>query len=220
MGVWTELVGVRRDMRLKGKWWHYVVIGFAVLSSLLVYIIVGTAIAKRPLKLDRSNTYSLTLLHHALSRTETTTLEDLAALPGIVATATPDGEIVPVPKGTRPDVLRCEPRPRYRADQVVNVGGVVYRVIPDRATQPASELRHCIAASQFANLTAESIGLYSPDGTERRRRNFRGFLAAIFSVMLWLVLYWNVYYRGLMPFYARYRRLRRSRRFHAHYPAR
>ena len=38
MGVWTELVGVRKDLRLRAKWWHHVAVGFGVFTALLAYL--------------------------------------------------------------------------------------------------------------------------------------------------------------------------------------
>ena len=65
MGVWTELVGVRKDLRLRGKWWHHVAVGAGVFSSLIVYLIIAGTVVKRPPKLTTSNTFSETLLHES-----------------------------------------------------------------------------------------------------------------------------------------------------------
>jgi hypothetical protein len=212
MGLWAEVVGTRRDLRLRGKWWHHVAVGFGVFSAFLVYLIVAGPVARRPLKLTAANTYSLTLLNEAKGRQTTTTLADLDALTGIVGSAANNGQLVPLPRAAGSDI-RCENQPRYKADQLVKVGGRSYRAIPDRPGQPFEEPRHCVATPAYASLTADSIAVYVPDGTGQRRQNVRGFLAGVTMVLVWLVLYWNVYYRGLMPIYAKRRQLRRRRHF-------
>src|SRR6187401_2858712 len=96
MGVWTELVGVRKDLRLRAKWWHHVAVGFGVFTALLAYLIVASIVVRRPPKLTTDNTFSETLLHEALARQkETTTLADLDAL-GLVGSTVASGDIVPL----------------------------------------------------------------------------------------------------------------------------
>jgi hypothetical protein len=216
MSVWTELVGVRRDLRLKYKWWHHVVVGMAVISSLLVYLIVAGAIARRPVKLTASATYSLSLFRHALSREETTTIADLLKLTGTVGFTGPNGDIIPLVPASRAGTIRCEHVARYKTDEAVKVGDVTYRAIPDEVGQDPSEKRHCVAAPEYADMTASTVGVFVPDDTGRRRQDLRAFLSGIGAIFVWLILYWNVYYRGAMPFYARYRHARRRRRLEAH----
>ena len=107
MGVWTELVGVRRDLRLRAKWWHHAAVGLAWFSGLLVYLIIAGAIVRRPQTLTTSNTYSLTLLNDATTRKTTTTLADLDALSGIVGSVSSNGDLVPLPRTPGSDI-RCE----------------------------------------------------------------------------------------------------------------
>jgi len=210
MGVWTELVGVRRDLRLRAKWWHHAAVGLAWFSGLLVYLIVAGAIVRRPQKLTTSNTYSLTLLNDATTRKTTTTLADLDSLSGIVGSVGSDGELVPLARTPGSDI-RCESKAGYKADESVTVGERKYQAIPDYPNQAAGELRHCIAAGTYTSLSADAIAVYVADGTGLRKQQVRAFLGGVLAVMIWLVIYWNVYYRGLMPFYAR-RRLERKRR--------
>lgn len=212
MGVWTELVGVRRDLRLRAKWWHHAAVGLAWFSGLVVYLIVAGAIVRRPLKLTTANTYSLTLLNDASARKTTTTLADLNALSGIVGSVGADGNLVPLPQSTGSDI-RCENKASYKVDESVKMGERTYRAIPDYPNQPATEARHCIAVGNYASLTADSIAVFVPDGTGQRKQQVRAFIGGITAVGIWLILYWNVYYRGLIPFYARRRQERKRRHF-------
>ena len=212
MGVWTELVGVRKDLRLRYKWWHHVAVGAGVFSALLVYLIAAGKVVARPLKLTTANTFSETLLHEATARqTTTTTLADLDAL-GIVGSAKDNGDLVPLQRPAGADI-RCESRARFKAGEAVKVDETSYLAIPDHPGQPRGEGRHCVATAAYAGISADSIDVYKPDGTGRRKQQVRAFLFGIFWVMVWLIAYWNVYYRGLMPIYARRRRLRKQRQF-------
>jgi hypothetical protein len=212
MGVWTELVGVRSDLHLTSKWWHHLAIATVVLSALVVYFIVAGRVLSRPVNLTKENTFALTILTHALGRPTTTTLGDLDALAGQLGVLGPDGTFVPLQRVPPPDTVRCEGRGRYKATETVNVDGVKYRAIADEAGQDSSELRHCIAAPAYAGLTADNIWTFVPAGTGLRKRTARAWFAGGAGAAIWVVLYWNAYYRLLMPFYARYRRNRRQRR--------
>jgi hypothetical protein len=215
MSVWTELVGTRRDLRLRGKWWHHVAVGLGVFSAFLVYLIVDGRVANRPLKLTAANTYSLTLLHDAKGRQTTTTLADLDALTGMVGSVNDKGDLVKLPRSSDADI-RCENQARYKAGQSIKVGERSYRAILDYSGQPPGEGRHCVATPEYAavdSLTATSIAVFVPDGTGLRKQQVQGFFSGISAMMVWLLLYWNVYYRGLMPIYARRRQLRRRRHF-------
>ena len=211
MGVWAELVGTRKDLRLRYKWWHHVAVGAGVFSTLLVYLITAGAVTKRPLKLTTANTFSETLLHEATARPTTTTLADLDGL-GIVGSAKDDGDLVPLrrPAGAE---IRCESRARFKAGETLKVDQTDYQAIPDHPGQSPGEGRHCVATAAFAGVSADSIAVYKPDGTGRRKQQVRAFLFGMFWVMVWLIAYWNVYYRGLMPIYARRRQLRKQRHF-------
>jgi hypothetical protein len=210
MGVWTELVGVRRDLRLRAKWWHHAAVGLAWFTGLLAYLIVAGAVARRPQKLTTANTYSLTLLNDATARKTTTTLADLDALSGIVGSVGSDGELVPLPRTPGADI-RCENKAGYKGDETVTIGERSYNAIPDYPGQPAGEPRHCIAAGAYSTFTADAVAVYVPDGTGLRKQQVRAFVAGMMAVVIWLVVYWNLYYRGIMPFYARARQERRRR---------
>ena len=210
MGVWTELVGVRKDLRLRAKWWHHAAVGLAWFSGLLVYLIVGGAIARRPQALTTANTYSLTLLNHAETRKTTTTMADLDALKGIVGSVGSDGNLVPLERAPGSDI-HCESRAAYKADERATIGGRAYNAIPDSPGQPAAEPRHCIASGLYRTYAADAIAVYVPDGTGVRKQQVRGFSGGMIAVFIWLILYWNFYYRGIMPFYARARQERRRR---------
>ncbi len=210
MGVWTELVGVRKDLRLRAKWWHHAAVGLAWFSGLLVYLIVGGAIARRPQALTTANTYSLTLLNHAETRKTTTTMADLDALKGIVGSVSSDGNLVPLERAPGSDI-HCESKAGYKADERATIGGRAYNAIPDSPGQPAAEPRHCIASGLYTTYAADAIAVYVPDGTGVRKQQVRGFSGGMIAVFVWLILYWNVYYRGIMPFYARARQERRRR---------
>jgi hypothetical protein len=140
MGVWTELVGVRRDLRLRGKWWHHLAVGLAWFSGLIVYLIIAGAIVRRPQTLTTSNTYSLTLLNHTTTRNATTTLADLDSLSGIVGSVGADGNLLPLARTAGSDI-RCESKAGYKADESVTIGERKYQAIPDHPGQPAGESR-------------------------------------------------------------------------------
>ena len=210
MGAWTELVGVRKDLRLRAKWWHHATVGLAWFSGLLVYLIVAGAITRRPEKLTTANTYSLTLLNDAATRKTTTTLADLDTLKGIVGRVGSDGKLVPLERAPGSDI-RCESRAGYKADQRATIGGRSYTAIPDTPGQPAGEPRHCIASGLYTSYAADAIAVYVPDGTGLRKQQVRGFFGGVIAVLIWLILYWNFYYRGIMPFYARARHERHRR---------
>src|SRR4051812_5109285 len=210
MGVWTELVGVRKDLRLRAKWWHHAAVGLAWFSGLLVYLIVGGAIARRPQALTTANTYSLTLLNHAETRKTTTTLADLDTLKGIVGSVGSDGNLVPLTRAPGADI-RCESKAAYKASERATIDGRSYIAIPDSPGQAAGEPRHCIASGLYTSVASDAIAVYVPDGSGVRKQQARGFTGGMIAVVVWLILYWNVYYRGIMPFYARARQERRRR---------
>lgn len=212
MTVWSLVLGVRRDLRLRRKWWHHAAIGLAVLSSVIVYLTVGTIVSRRPIPWRADNTFSLSLLNHAAGRTTTTTIADLDTLAGIVGLSTESGRLSALPRNST-DTIRCEQVAKYKSTDKPVIGGIKYTSIPDYKDQADTELRHCIAAPLYASYTASSIAVYAPDGSERRKQTARGVAAGVGAVLAWLILFWNVYYRGLVPIYARQKELRRRRRF-------
>ena len=212
MAVIGILVGFRGDLRLRTKWWHHLTIAASVLSALLVYLIVAGFVATRPTVWTRGNTHSLSLLNHAAGRRMTTTIADLDKLSGVVATSRDDGRLVRLPRHGN-ETIRCESTPKYKADEKLTIAGVTYRSIPDRAGQAPSEARHCIAAPTYASFTADAVAVYLTDASARRKQVAKGALAGIGAVVIWQIVYWSIYYRGLIPIYARQREVRRRRRF-------
>lgn len=212
MTVWSILLGVRRDLRLRRKWWHHAAIGLAVLSSIIVYLTIGTIVARRPIPWRADNTFSLSLLNHSAGRTTTTTIADLDTLAGIVGVSNDAGKLSALPRNPT-DTIRCEQTGKYKPTDKQVIKGVTYVSIPDYKDQAETELRHCIAAPLYAGFTASSVAVYVPDGSERRKQTARATASGIAAVIFWLILYWNVYYRGLVPIYARQKEMRRRRRF-------
>lgn len=212
MALLSLLVGLRGDLRLRTKWWHHLAVGMSLLSSLLVYLLIAGFVATRPTAWTRENTHSLSLLNHSAGRRTTTTIADLETLQGIVATSRPDGRLIPLPRQGN-ETIRCENTPKYDADAKMTIAGITYRSIPDRTGQPASEPRHCVAAPTYSSFTADSVAVYVSNGTPRRKQAVKGAMAGSGGVVMWLILYWNLYYRGLVPIYARQRELRRRRRY-------
>ena len=209
MGVWTELVGVRKDLRLRGKWWHHVAVGAGVFSALIVYLIVAGLVVKRPPKLTTSNTFSETLLHEAIARQSPTTLADLDAL------------------GSR---RQCQRRRRFRPADASGRSGYPLRKSGAVQSRPDGQGRRdelpgdsgSSAISPPASAGTASPARHLPGSPPTRSRYtsrtdrgrklaVQGFVAGLAGSCVWLILYWNVYYRGLMPIYARRRQLRRRR---------
>ena len=216
MGVWTELVGVRRDLRLRAKWWHHAAVGIAWFSGLLVYLIVAGAIVRRPQKLTTANTYSLTLLNDATTRKTTTTLRDLDALSGIVGSVGSDGELVPLARAAGSDI-RCESKAGYKADESRHRRRAELSRNPG-LSGPARRRSRDTASRRGTTCRCQRIRLPSTSrmGRGLRKQQVRAFLGGMTAVAIWLVLYWNMYYRGVMPFYARHRQARKRRHLERH----
>jgi len=212
MAVWSILIGARKDLRLRRKWWHHAAIGLAVLSSVITYLAVGTLVAVRAIPWRADNTFSLSLLNQAAGRSSTTTIADLDTLSGIVAQTDRNGKLSALPRN-QTDTIRCEKTAQYKPGDKTTIDKILYRAIPDYEDQPDTELRHCIAAPLYTSLTASSVAVYVPDGTERRKQTARGVVVGVSATVIWLLVYWNVYYRALVPIYARRREQRRRRRF-------
>jgi hypothetical protein len=202
-------------LRLRGKWWHYAAIGLAWFSGLIVYLTVAGAVVRLPYKMTTANTYSLSMLRHAATRQTTTTLSDLDALGGMVGSVAENGELVALPRSPDAD-LRCEQRARYKAAESIKVGEVSYRAIPDYPSQPPQESRHCVGTSAYTSLTADSVAVYIPAGTGIRKLGLKVLLSGMSVVVIWEIVFWNIYYRGLMSIYARRRQQRRRRDFERH----
>jgi hypothetical protein len=219
MAVWALLIGKRSGLRLRRKWWHYAAIGAAVLSSVVVYLIVGVFVMSRPILWSHKNTFSLTLLNHSAGRQTTTTLADLDALPGFVGTVGANDRLTPLPR-TRTDTIRCEAMAKYKEKDSLTIGGVIYRAIPDYANQPAGEARHCVASPLYASFTASGVASFRADGVDVRKREYQALAAGVSAVLVWLIMFWNLYYRGFVSLYASRRELRRKRHFEQKYSLR
>ena len=76
----------------------------------------------------------------------------------------------------------------------------------------AGECKNSVRAVRAAGDSKAPI-MYVPDGTERRKQTARGVVVGVSATVIWLLVYWNVYYRALVPIYARRREQRRRRRF-------
>lgn len=215
MGMWNEILGVPRGVDLRRKWWHHASIAVAILSTLILYLVIATVVARANIVLTKDNTHSMTLLHYALGRSGTTTLDDLDQLPGFKAVIMPDGGLKMTPRATAPETIRCENPARYEADATVTVDGLKYRTIADSAGQPPTERRHCAATAAYASMTADGIAVGVPDTSLILVQKNKGFFAGLAAVMVWLPLYWLVYYRVFVAAYVRHRKARRRRRAYA-----
>ena len=218
MGVWTELIGTRRGLHLRRKWWHHAAIGAAIVSSLVVYLVVSTIVLSSPPAMTTANTNSLTLLHFSLGRPGMTTmLDDLDGLTGVKGAFAPNGDLVITKRAPAPETIVCQNPPRYKANQRFTKDGVAFQSIADRADQDAHELRHCAATAAYATTTADNVLIFLPNSTLVNSQVNKGMFIGIVAVICWLGAFWTVYYRGVIPIYARRREARRKLRYEQHY---
>ncbi len=215
MGIWNEILGVPRGVDLRRKWWHHAAIAVAILSTLILYIVIATVVARANIVLTKDNTHSMTLLHYTLGRTGTTTLADLDQLPGFKAIIAADGGLKMTARLAGEETIRCENPPQYKPDATVTVDGVAYRAIPDYVGQPPTEPRHCAATAAYRSMTADNIAVGVPDTSLILVQQNKGFFAGVAAVIVWLPLYWLVYYRVLVASYVKHRKARRRRRAYA-----
>lgn len=216
---WTALVGSRHDPHLRHKWWHKLVLAGAFGSSLFLYVIVAAGYEFRPIEPTSQTTFSLSLLSFA-QRPGITTLGDLQALPTTaVGVLTDEGKVTAFDLHTDPQDVTCTSPPKYRAHERVKVVDPdnpaairEYQAIDDAANQPAKDLRHCAAIVAYKDFTADRIVAYRPDAFVRRQQAAEGSRRGFIVIPFWLVVYWNVYYRGLIPLYLWRRRKRVGRR--------
>ena len=220
MKLWAALVGVRDDLPLSRKWWHKLAIAGSIFSSLFVFL-AGASVGARSVQVvpTADNILSVTLLSLSKGRPGLTTLRDLADR-SAVGVLGPDGRVEPLGVDDTRENIRCMRPPAFKAgtsfthvDPRTPELALQYRVVSDTADQPANQLRHCAATNRYASLTPDRILAYRLDGGVIRRLTFGGLVIGAFLVPFWLVVYWNVYFRALVPIYARRRRrrLRRSR---------
>jgi hypothetical protein len=87
---------------------------------------------------------------------------------------------------------------------------IAFTAIPDSVDQPDGELRHCAASPAYASLVGQQVVSYSPDSTFRRWRSGATAAKSLVVAVVWLIVCLNLYYRGIVPFYAA-RRRRRTR---------
>lgn len=212
MGVWSDIIGIRRGLDLRRKWWHQAAMGGAFVSAFIVFVSVSSFVARRTIKLTRDNTHSLPLLNYARGRTGTTTLDDLDTLAGAKAIFASDGTITVGSRAPAPETIRCENPAPYAPDASFVTDGVAYRAIPDRAGQPNTERRHCAATPAYAKTTADRVVIMVADTSLVNVQGDKGFFVGIVAVALWLVLYWAGYYRLIVPIYVKRRDARRRRK--------
>lgn len=222
MKIWVPLVGRRDDLPLDRKWWHTLAQVGAVLSTYLVVAIASTAYQARPLEITPGNTFSLSLLSFARGRPGTTTLADLGGLSAL-GQVSADGTLVPLsPVPGEVEDVRCATPAQFKPGQSFEYAGPrpsspkrTYRAIDDTPNQPPEQLRHCAATAGYTAYTADRIVAYQVNASARRVLGARGLLVGLALAPFWVVLYWNVYYRALVPIYARRRRKRAERRHRA-----
>jgi hypothetical protein len=207
--LWAAAVGARYDLHLGRKTWHKLAVVGAVASSLLVWIIAATQAQTERIEPNQHTTFALSLLSFSKGRPGVTTFGDMETLSPIGLVSS-DGRVQPLNPAPEPTDFTCSTPPIYRANERVKVADrkdrkIVreYQVIPDTADQPASEPRHCAATAKFSGLAADRIVAYQFNSTVRRIRAARGLIRGLIAVPVWLLLYWNVYYRALVPIYAR-----------------
>lgn len=221
MNLLGILVGVREDLPLYRKWWHRLAIAGAWFSSIFVVLVVTTIGAQRQkVEVTTQTTLSLPLLSFTKGRPGVTTLENLRALSG-VGIVQADGHVDPLPRVGGPEDIRCSTPAAYKAGESFTFADpkkpaekLSYRAISDSADQPPDEPRHCAATRAYASLTADRIVAYQFDSSVLRRTVAKGAWYGALALPVWLFLYWNVYYRGLVPIYARRRSRRTRSRFH------
>ncbi len=209
MGVWVLLVGARPDLPLRRKWWHRLAQGLAVLSGLLVGLIASGRVRDVSAHLTADNTNSLTLLSFVLAHPGSTTLDNFTTIGGTIGHLDAGGAIVPIQSMTG-NGIHCENPPQYAAAASFVENGETYKTIADHAGQDPAESRHCAATAAYQSLTADQIAVFEPTESAFRQQQVRRGTTAVIAVLLWLLLYWNVYYRTLVPIYARQREKRRA----------
>lgn len=212
MGIWQEILGVPRGIDLRRKWWHQAGIAVAILSTLILYLVVATVVSKANIVLTQANTHSMTLLHYALGRTGTTTLDDLDELAGFKAVIMSDGGLKIAQRAPAPQTIRCENPARYEADATFTRNGLQYRAIADRIGQSPTERRHCAATPAYASMTADGIAVAVADTSLILVQKNKGFFAGLAATIVWVPLYWLVYYRVFVSAYVKRRKARRQRR--------
>jgi hypothetical protein len=219
--VWGALVGARYDLHLSRKTWHKLAVIGAFATSLVVYAIAATRAESDRAEPNEQTTFALSLLSFAKGRPPgVTTFGDMeAALSSNIGLVASDGRVQPLDPVPEPTDLTCATPPPYHAKERVKLPDpkdhrVVreYQAIADTTDQPAGEMRHCAASANFANLVADRIVAYRLNSSVSRVRAARGLFRGLIAIPIWLLVYWNIYYRTLVPIYARRHEKRVRRR--------
>jgi hypothetical protein len=220
MKIWETLVGVRDDLPLRQKWWHRLTIIFLFVTAVIVFFIAGARMNRGAITPTPQNVFSLSIVTFAKGRPEQVShLTDLSALPGSSLATLANGELSPLELAPAPENIRCQAPARLKARQRLVVKDsnsgvdVAFTSIPDRIGQPDAELRHCAATPAYASLVADHVVSYRLNSAYRRWRSGSAAGRALLISAAWLILAFNVYYRGIIPIYAarRKRRIRRPR---------
>jgi hypothetical protein len=216
--LWAAAVGARYDLHLSHKTWHKLAIVGAFGSSFLVWIIAASQAQTERIEPNQRTTFALSLLSFSKGRPGVTTFGDMEALSSIGVVSS-DGRVQPLDPAPEPTDFTCSTPPTYHANERVKLAEpknrkVVhdYQAIPDTTDQPAGELRHCAATAKYTGLVADRIVAYQFNSAVRRIRAARGLIRGLIAVPIWLLVYWNVYYRTLVPIYARRHEKRVRRR--------
>jgi len=216
MALWAVVVGEGADLPLHRKWWHYVVIAASVLTSVAVALAFAARVPAVPRVLTVENTYSLTLLHFALGRSGRTSLTEFRQLEGALGELTPSGAVRVLPEPAAAENVVCETPARFMAHEDVILDGVRYLPIDDVPHQAGGELRHCAATTFYERESADGLAVFLPSAEFDRRQAARRVIVGVVTAAMWFLLYWNFYYRAIIPIYARHR-AKQYRRHHEQY---
>jgi len=223
--VWGSLVGARYDLHLGRKTWHKLAVIGAFATSLLVYAIAATRAQSDRIEPNERTTFALSLLSFAKGRPGVTMFGDMETLStsgkatSTIGLMADDGRVQALDPAPEPTDFTCSTPPPYHAKERVKLPDpkdhkVVreYLAIADTSDQPAGEMRHCAATAKYANLVADHVVTYQLNSSVRRVRAARGLLRGLIAIPIWLFVYWNVYYRTLVPIYVRRHEKRVRRR--------
>ncbi len=61
-------------------------------------------------------------------------------------------------------------------------------------------------------MAADGVLVLLPDSMLVRKQQTKGFVGGLIAAVLWLIVFWTVYYRTIVPVYARRRKARQLRR--------
>jgi hypothetical protein len=210
MSFWSVVAGVRSDLPLRYKWWHYAAIGLGIVSAAFFALAAGGRVEAVDPVLTVDNTYSLNLLNFAKGRPGRTTLTEFRHLSGTLGEATPSGAVQPLKLVPGREEVVCDTPPHFAAGDAFTEDGLAYVSIPDSSGQPEGAPRHCAATSFYRSRPADDLAVFLPTSANTRKQAVRRFVAGAIAAVVWLLIYLNVYYRGLIPIYAR-RRAERHR---------